>query len=776
MSKRLINCLLLLGLFVFASFEANCQLLNVKYKWNNILKMSEYNFIQNTAVSNDNGMLATAVTADHDDYINIFSSNGKYISTIISDDMNFEICNLTMSACYFPMTFSRDDNSLIFAISSSSNDKDSLGIADVKTGKLTSEFNISSDGIDGLHIQRIFCIDSDNVLIIANNKNCAKIIKMNYHNGDIIKSVKIDYPESNYDNYNYNGRQIIDINRQSNTIAFLTKENNIANYSLSDFSKINEYKTGLSDIYDIAGISLSPNGSNLIVESISADFYCYNNNNGTLLSSVSVQSMKSSEYQDFYFINDHLISFFSNGVIYNIDFESSTINNSTDCFNARAQYVVPMSDKYVILDTGNVAYVLNKDKQKMYLFNKGFNDIYKAQFSYDDKYIAVLSKKTYSNCSGKLNIFTEANGMWIDSVSFDILNNCFDLFKNNYNIVYADTNNRIVISNILNPESKQVVAQFSNTDTLTSLHISKDCQYIICSWKDSTITIWDIVNKTMAHKIQCNDQVLYANFTNTPELMICIEHNNIPGAYRDRNGSGYLCTYDINGQMLYTNQNYSLISPYAFANNIFGANSSSPRCWIWDVSSDYSQIQPITIPLAMMCPISMDMSPDGTYLLSGAAYRFMLLNEIGQENYCDTIQIPSINGKSALSPYTCVFSNNKVNGNYEIFVGESDGANGVYAGILNYDQADAVFENPVSADSYDIYPNPAHDNLNVSNRKSAFVKTITLLDIYGNAVQTETINSSDANNYINLNGVVPGCYFVKIADDTGISMKKVIIY
>ncbi|HLA56889.1 MAG TPA: T9SS type A sorting domain-containing protein, partial [Flavobacterium sp.] len=72
--------------------------------------------------------------------------------------------------------------------------------------------------------------------------------------------------------------------------------------------------------------------------------------------------------------------------------------------------------------------------------------------------------------------------------------------------------------------------------------------------------------------------------------------------------------------------------------------------------------------------------------------------------------------------------------------------------------------------SITVYPNPAHDILNVKGQNN--IKSIQLFDVQGRILQTNLVNENTAT--IDISGKQSGIYFLKITSDKGIKVEKIV--
>jgi hypothetical protein len=80
--------------------------------------------------------------------------------------------------------------------------------------------------------------------------------------------------------------------------------------------------------------------------------------------------------------------------------------------------------------------------------------------------------------------------------------------------------------------------------------------------------------------------------------------------------------------------------------------------------------------------------------------------------------------------------------------------------------------NESTQNSFEVYPNPASDLVNISLAESMNA-TVTVLDLSGKAIKTSTINGT--STALNTNDLISGVYFVQMIHGNNIMTKKLII-
>ena len=76
---------------------------------------------------------------------------------------------------------------------------------------------------------------------------------------------------------------------------------------------------------------------------------------------------------------------------------------------------------------------------------------------------------------------------------------------------------------------------------------------------------------------------------------------------------------------------------------------------------------------------------------------------------------------------------------------------------------------------YNIYPNPTNDFINIKIKSSNSNQIMAkIIDLVGNEILTRNLNPSEINNVIDISGILPGVYFLRISDGTKIYNTKII--
>ncbi len=77
----------------------------------------------------------------------------------------------------------------------------------------------------------------------------------------------------------------------------------------------------------------------------------------------------------------------------------------------------------------------------------------------------------------------------------------------------------------------------------------------------------------------------------------------------------------------------------------------------------------------------------------------------------------------------------------------------------------------VDQDVLSVYPNPAHDKLNIQNKGTFKMEELTITNVLGQVIAKEAINGK-ASHQINLSGFASGIYSLKIKTDKGYILRK----
>ena len=77
--------------------------------------------------------------------------------------------------------------------------------------------------------------------------------------------------------------------------------------------------------------------------------------------------------------------------------------------------------------------------------------------------------------------------------------------------------------------------------------------------------------------------------------------------------------------------------------------------------------------------------------------------------------------------------------------------------------------------SWGLYPNPANDQVTISRIENAGAQKIQICDISGKLVQTLTMVKGQTMLEWDVQGFTSGVYLVKISDESGESVRKLVI-
>lgn len=745
MSKRLINFLCTLLLLFVVSYSAKCNLIDAKYQWRkNTTFVNVY-----SAVSDDQKYIAESNVYG----IYLFDNKGHWISQIKAENLVY--------GAYCTMAFSSNNKFLIFA----ADDGTVCGVADIQTGEVINKFKLTENSKDSTFlIKQIFDVDNEYVLMLLYNEDNSKIVKMNFSTGEISTSLYVELRKSESIQTN----MIFDVNKQKDSFILFDSTGTIASYRISDFKKIDHITLpwGKSDQQNYDNIKLSQNDSIFAIRD-NGYVTLFDNAKHQVISNQYLNDLHCDSY--FWADNNNLILRHGNEITqFNIEEmkKVKTICNT----NGLIDNIFPVENGLLIsCCSRQVLYILGNDGSKTDI-NHLCGNIVDAKFSYDDKFMTWLTRDS------TLQVYCGDNGNWIDSVSFNISQDCFDLFADSYKIIYVDQHKNIIVSNILSPSSKEYITKSSGL--YNSIKISKDSKYFVSAGADSNVKIWNLFGKTILKTIKCTHKVWYSDFTNDGKKIIYLET-------ADDENTAHLILYDfindkeLDSKVISVNISSSSLygrKAFCYQNNTFAAayyedinnpDSEKRNAKVWDVGGNMINEVSQAVPCkenGAMC-----LSADNKYLVHGASSNGTVFINAVDNSQQDTVDLNCYKAKPII--YSCVCANNSINGYYRIFV-----SNGTFNGLFEYSEHLGIPDAEIKDSDFQIYPNPSHGNINIINNTSALIKTITILDLYGNTVHTESINSELRDNRININGIAPGCYFVKIASDQGICVKKIIVY
>jgi hypothetical protein len=90
-------------------------------------------------------------------------------------------------------------------------------------------------------------------------------------------------------------------------------------------------------------------------------------------------------------------------------------------------------------------------------------------------------------------------------------------------------------------------------------------------------------------------------------------------------------------------------------------------------------------------------------------------------------------------------------------------------GLVVFPSVQGIAPNPTTL-AWTIFPNPANDFLNISLAENSGETEISILDLLGNVIESEKINSG--NSTLDLSALPHGMYFVKVVSNGKSGMKK----
>ncbi len=73
-----------------------------------------------------------------------------------------------------------------------------------------------------------------------------------------------------------------------------------------------------------------------------------------------------------------------------------------------------------------------------------------------------------------------------------------------------------------------------------------------------------------------------------------------------------------------------------------------------------------------------------------------------------------------------------------------------------------------------MFPNPATDQFTISGPADKFIKSISILDLSGRMVMRKTIERSNPALTVSSGELSPGIYFVRVEEESGYSVIKLI--
>ncbi|MDB9883008.1 T9SS type A sorting domain-containing protein [Bacteroidia bacterium] len=108
---------------------------------------------------------------------------------------------------------------------------------------------------------------------------------------------------------------------------------------------------------------------------------------------------------------------------------------------------------------------------------------------------------------------------------------------------------------------------------------------------------------------------------------------------------------------------------------------------------------------------------------------------------------------------------------------DPDGNNGtIYLDNVYFYKAATASVSAISFNSLKVYPNPANEKLTIAaSTNGVNINTISLINIQGQTLNTQEVNSTVANSSINVSNLPSGVYFVQVSTEQGTHTERVII-
>ena len=132
------------------------------------------------------------------------------------------------------------------------------------------------------------------------------------------------------------------------------------------------------------------------------------------------------------------------------------------------------------------------------------------------------------------------------------------------------------------------------------------------------------------------------------------------------------------------------------------------------------------------------------------------------------------NHKIALTDFTGLTATSNVS--QLIFSAIPAGGTTFYIDNLYFSKAPTNSVSEAYFSSFNVYPNPANEKLTIAaSTNGVNINTISLINIQGQTLNTQEVNSTIANSSMNVSNLASGVYFVKVSTVQGTHTERVII-
>ena len=91
--------------------------------------------------------------------------------------------------------------------------------------------------------------------------------------------------------------------------------------------------------------------------------------------------------------------------------------------------------------------------------------------------------------------------------------------------------------------------------------------------------------------------------------------------------------------------------------------------------------------------------------------------------------------------------------------------------VSGQEKPDQLALNSKESSGFDLYPNPAFDDVVYVTTKRNAGKDITVFDIFGKVVLRDRITT----NVLNIAGLIPGVYFLQVEENNNTMTRKLVV-
>jgi WD40 repeat protein len=659
------------------------------------------------------------------------------------------------------MDFSLDSKYFIYMDNGSSSSNKACCIQNSLTGETVQKIYTTSSSNDSVFTpQTLRVIDSNHFIMvysckIQNNTQYRwKITKYNINTGLAVNDLYLKPEEIKFDDNSLD--VFIDIVPKSNILATLS-ESGIINYY--DLDKLSKLKMSISTkIFEtnsksvIKCLKVSPNLQYTILGVNNSEakvvLHVYDNKTGKEINKYSdadylikTVNFGNSDEIIYYPVGDKCVK------------RNITKADEASFYNTDIDYltqIYPLKNKLIAFsNTNGLANIIDENTNSItpLIWYDGL--ITNTKYSYDDKYIGLAIQSAYYSAA-QIELIDKETG---NKSNFQILESpyiWFDFSPKDTRMLYTGYDNALTIVNYLNQNDKVVFGK--NDSPFCSGVFSADAKQIISCDKSGNIKIWDAESKKMIDSIPVSANLAYANFTSQPDKIFFVEvnkYNYTIGIY-DRTA---MKTTRSNKKVEL--QTYAQPA-FAFINDQFIYNKGFISIDNLDLIYGFEDPQ---VNLSTVTTTS-----DGKYTIAGGDYNKI----IKWDNKTRRI----------VSKFTPEDFSENTSGVFSLAVSHK---NDSYISSYPYNfymlwnlelPQPSYTEDRELSETNILYPNPANFYFYIDNSSKSLISKIQIIDVSGNTLIEQELNSEDEKPKIDISQFNSGAYFCRIFTNTGVKYQK----